>query len=286
MRRGTLLVAALLVGACATALIARVTVAAGPDRAPVPSAAAADPRTAPAGAPGDGAPAAVDGPVGFTVWAVDADGRTVRWDPCRPVRVVVDLTGAPDGVLEDLDRALLDVSSWSGLTLRREAIVTERPSATRPPHQPARYGERWAPVLVAWAEPGEGGLPLRAVDRGLTVPVAVADDDGHAFVTGQVVLNARRDDLVVGGRDRADAWFATLVHELGHLVGLGHVDDPQELMAADPGRGPVRPGPGDRAGLAHVGPSGAGGCVATPRPGPVRVAPPDPDAVTGVHPGR
>ena len=52
-----------------------------------------------------------------------------------------------------------------------------------------------------------------------------------------------------GGRDRARA---IVLHELGHLVGLLHVDDPGELMhREDVGR--LELGPGDREGLAALG---------------------------------
>jgi predicted Zn-dependent protease len=45
---------------------------------------------------------------------------------------------------------------------------------------------------------------------------------------------------------------AILMHELGHLVGLDHVDDPGELMYAE-SVGTLGFGAGDREGLASLG---------------------------------
>ena len=45
---------------------------------------------------------------------------------------------------------------------------------------------------------------------------------------------------------------AIAMHELGHLVGLAHVDDERELMDAQ-NHGQVDFGPGDRRGLARLG---------------------------------
>jgi hypothetical protein len=56
------------------------------------------------------------------------------------------------------------------------------------------------------------------------------------------------------------------------VLGLGHVDDPTQLMHRYPGSGPVRLGAGDLAGLAAVGPEL--GCRSAPPAGPVRVADP------------
>jgi hypothetical protein len=222
-------------------------------------------------------------PSGFRVWAVDDAGRTVRWDPCATITLVVDPAGAPEGALDDLAAAIELLVAAGAPPLAIEALTAERPSATREPYQPERYGERWAPVLVAWARPGEGALPLRAQDRGIAIPVAVRIDGVHAFVSGQVVLNATRTDLVAGSEDRATSWGATIAHELGHLVGLGHVDDARELMSADPGRGPVELGPGDRAGLAHLGDDRR--CAPAPPPRRLPLRPADPDDPTGVSPG-
>ncbi|MFU8839962.1 MAG: hypothetical protein ACNA8R_04490 [Nitriliruptoraceae bacterium] len=209
---------------------------------------------------------------GFEVWAVNDDGQPVRWDPCHPIEVVLSPDGAPAGAAADLDEALVRLTAASGLELIAAGTTEERPGAARLPYQPERYGERWAPILVAWAAPGEAGLPLRTTDRGIAIPVAGGPTGDRTFLTAQIVLNRDRDDLVVGFGDRTDSWGATLLHELSHALGLDHVDDPDQLMSVYPGSGPVELGAGDLAGLIAIG--AHNGCRATPRPGPLRVAPP------------
>ncbi len=49
-----------------------------------------------------------------------------------------------------------------------------------------------------------------------------------------------------------------ILHELVHVVGLAHVDDPTELMHPESQDGVTALGPGDRAGLARLG---QGPCV-------------------------
>lgn len=269
---------ALTVATSVTALLASVLLP-GPDRwAPAPTTTS-DEAMPPSGDASTGTSSR-----GFRVWAVDEDGRTVRWDPCTPIALVVDPSGAPPGALEDLAAAVARLVEAGAPPMVLEGTTAERPGIDRRPYQPERYGERWAPVLVAWAPPGEGGLPLDPTDRAIALPTAVRVDGAHAFVTGQLVLNAERTDLVAGFEDRSISWGATLLHELGHLAGLGHVDDPDELMSARPGRGPVRLGEGDLAGLAHL--AGDGRCAPAPRARALPVARADRADPTGVNPGR
>ena len=219
--------------------------------------------TAPAGASSEAAEAD-----GWAAWDHNDDGHPVRWDPCSPIDMVVNDEGAYPGFRTDLDAALDEVRELSGAQLRMLGEVDERPHPRRPVHQPDRYGDDWAPVLIAFAEPGENELPLRHSDRGLASPVAVGPDGDRVYVTGQVVLNAERDDLVAGSDERADAWGATLRHEVGHLLGLAHVDDERQLMHPHAADGPVDWGPGDRRGLAALG---AGECLEVPDAQPVDV---------------
>lgn len=214
---------------------------------------------------------------GYAVWARNDDARPVRWNPCGSVVLVVEPTGAPPGAEADLAEAVDRLRATTGLDLVIAGRVDERPAADRPAYQPQRYGENWAPVLVAWAHPHEADLPLRDWDRGVAIPIAAGPPGEQVFITGQVVLNVERDDLVAGFDDRATAWGSTILHELMHLLGLDHVDDPDELMWTFPGEGPVRFGPGDLAGLRAVGAppdpaaDAATGCLPVPPPRDVEV---------------
>ncbi|MEX2328344.1 MAG: hypothetical protein WD575_01330 [Nitriliruptoraceae bacterium] len=208
----------------------------------------------------------------YVPWDRNPDGTPVRWDPCEPIVLVVNPAGGPDGWLERFDEAI-DVLRDHGVDLVIEGHVDERPDAERRAHQPDRYGHRWAPVLVAWSTPGESGLGLRATDRALAVPIAVGTSRQRNLVTAQVVFNADRTRaphaLRLDGDDREDGWVAVFVHELLHVVGLDHVDDPAQLMHHAPGAGPVELGDGDLAGLRTLT---SGGCVPAPTPGPVEIS--------------
>lgn len=213
----------------------------------------------------DAAPEGADALEGFAVWGLTRDGDPLRWDACRPIDLVLAPLGAPPGAEEDVREAAARLTTASGLRLRLVGLSEERPSALRPLTVRDPDGLRWNPVLIAWMTPEEAqaaAIPLEPHDRGVALPVAVRDGDREGYVTGQIVLNAARSDLRPGFADRADAWGATLLHELGHLLGLAHVEDASQLMSLDPGRGPVILGSGDLAGLELLGASA--GCTPVP----------------------
>jgi hypothetical protein len=183
--------------------------------------------------------------------------QPVAFDPCRPIRYVVRPDGAPSGSDELLKDAITMVSSATGLQFVDAGSTSEAPSANRPSYLPDQYGDQWAPVLIAWST-AEEFPPLSGPVIGVagSEPVS-AGDDQLVRVSGQVVLDRDQITDVLRFTAGRGLTVATIAHELGHLVGLGHVDDARQLMYPS-----ARPlvsyfGPGDLTGLAALG---AGPC--------------------------
>ncbi len=181
----------------------------------------------------------------------------VTYDPCRPVHYVVRLGDAPATAVAEVRAAAAAVSAASGLRLVEDGMSTEVPGQHRSPYQPGRYGARWAPVLIAWSDPTETpGLGGRVAGLGGSQPWA--DTRGHlTYVTGTVTLDtpALRDSL--GSAQGREEVRAVITHELGHVLGLAHADDPRQLMAPERSTTTTL-ADGDRRGLAALG---AGACV-------------------------
>jgi hypothetical protein len=211
---------------------------------------------------GSTAPAAVTD--GYAFWDMREDGSPVRWDQCAAIPWVLRVDGAPPGARSLLEEATARITEAGGPRFTYMGPSDEEPALSRAAFQPDRHGQdSWAPVLVAWAPPHAGGLPLRDSDRAVSLPIAV---DG-VFVSGQVVFNDRRD-LQMDFEDRATSWGATAIHEFVHVTGLDHVDDPSQLMHRFAGSGPIEFGTGDLDGLGALT---SPGCLDTPTPRPVTV---------------
>jgi hypothetical protein len=91
---------------------------------------------------------------------VDQNGAPARWDPCTPIRFVVQPGWIPAAGRADLAEALRRLSAVSGLQFVDDGDTDEMPSKGRAAYQPDRYGERWAPLLIAWVPPDRTDLGL------------------------------------------------------------------------------------------------------------------------------
>lgn len=218
--------------------------------------------------PAPGAGAAGEAPAVRT-----ADGGTYRFSTTQPgrprqpvtyracdvIEVEVNLRGAPDP--EDDLRMVLDglerVNRATGLQLRYVGASERRPQWDRGRFEVSREElEDPDPVLVSFADAAE--VPqLEGQVAGIAGSVVVGDGRDRRYLTGQVTLDT--DTLRELGQRRGGTEVAAAItlHELGHLVGLDHVDDPGELMYA------VTTdqrdfGPGDQEGLRRLGQGGCG----------------------------
>lgn len=203
-------------------------------------------------------PPASNGATSFVLLESPDDSQDfVAYDPCRPVDYVVRPDFAPAGTDGLIEEAVAEISAATGLTFAYRGITTEAPSEDRDAYQPDRYGKRWAPVLISWTSPSEiPGLEGDVAGLGGSL-YAHTPGKPFVYIAGQVQLDAPdlTDHLQYpGGRDQVRA---LIVHELAHVVGLDHVDDPSQLMYEE-NNGLTTLGDGDRAGLALLG---AGPCV-------------------------
>ncbi len=175
-----------------------------------------------------------------------SDGRPVGFNPCREIDYVVNPAGAPGDWETLVDRAMAELEDATGLALVSAGTTDSRDFAERVDSS----GDP-LPVIVAWADDRE--VEALADDvAGVGGPTLVQRGLQRSYVSGSVVMDTDitdRLDRQIGG---ADAQLGLLLHELGHLVGLDHVDDSSELMYATATRMSSF-GPGDLQGLSLLG---------------------------------
>ncbi len=204
---------------------------------------------APLGAP----PPAPAGAGGYAFSMTAEDGSPVTFDPCRAVRYVVRPDGEPAGGLALLRWAFGEVSAATGLQFVDEGATNEVPSESRAAFQPDRYGDRWAPVLVAWSSPSETSLLADGVlGRAGPDSFGTSEPATTRFVSGLAVFNGALLDQQLRTGDDSKA-RSVLLHELGHLVGLAHVPDPYQVMFDTNAYPLASYRAGDRRGLEQLG---------------------------------
>jgi hypothetical protein len=193
--------------------------------------------------------------------------QPVRFNPCEPIHYVVNATLAPPGAVDDFRAAVRLLEQATGLSFVDDGPTDERYEISRQRSQPERYGPRWAPLLVVWDNGQRHRMDASNPAGGVSSPV-----DGVS-VTGALIVNV--DTLIDGkfpptGFGEGGTWGRVFLHELGHIVGLGHVGRSDQIMFSELGvqKGRAEYHAGDLAGLRLIGREA--GCLPTPAPPPVR----------------
>jgi hypothetical protein len=174
-----------------------------------------------------------DLPFNYSFLFTTPDGcQPVRFNPCDPVHYIVNPANAPAGGLADVHTAMKMIADAGGYTLVDDGVTdSDRFDFGRLAYDPAKYGERWAPIVISWSHLGNSAandVVIAGMGNGVTA-------DG-AIVTGMLNLNAdARIDLarttpVPDGFGSGISWGRVMLHELGHVFGLGHVQSKNAIM--------------------------------------------------------
>ncbi|MGZ4131425.1 MAG: matrixin family metalloprotease [Actinomycetota bacterium] len=203
------------------------------------------------------------------------DGSPVRWDPCTPIHYALYPRFAPPDASQLLQDVTQHVTDATGIRFVYDGMTSWSPEA----EEVAQYAAtaptfHYLAVLIAWL-PATRFKNFAPPSKILAVGIPYSPSGAYRYVSGMIVVNA--------DQEMPDNWAMryslgpVLLHEFGHLMGLAHVDDPEQLMWSDHAPGSQKGdipdlttndwGAGDRAGLEKLGVDQ--GCLtpsATPTP--------------------
>lgn len=165
-------------------------------------------------------------PARFT--RVDA-GHPVVWQTCAPIEVLVNPGPGGATAFAEIRAAFDEVSAFSGLLFhlqRDDTLVPHANWAVSP--EASRRGSP-APVLVGWVDPSSTDLLRKGVAGAAVANPARRNGQRH-LVTGAIALDATQYDEFAPRAGAGKTRRNLLLHEIGHLLGLDHVDDRDALM--------------------------------------------------------
>lgn len=203
-------------------------------------------------------PVAAPAPVGPHAFLNVDGGAPTRWNPCQPVPWQFNPAGAPAGGLAAVQAAMATLADKTGLQFRYDGTSSTVPTES---YLRQAYGS-FRPLLVGWSTAqasdllAGGDSTMVGMARILWTGSYDASGRNHTQIaSGVVALNSAHK----AGTTGPGSWYTFALHELGHAVGLAHVNDSSQLMRGVIPTNLATYGTGDLAGLRAVGSSA--GCL-------------------------
>jgi hypothetical protein len=201
----------------------------------------------------------------------NSDKTRILWSKSAAIHYAVNLTNAPAGAAADLTQAIAAIHKATGLNFVADpptthstdnAACTVATTKTCWANTGAAAAGAYAPVLIGWSPAtapilttnsngdAMGSTVLQLAKTSAVAPSVGAGD--FELVSGIVVFNATATANLPAGFG-GSSQGAVMLHELGHLVGLAHVADPDQMMFGSLNGHLAVYGAGDLAGLALAG---------------------------------
>jgi hypothetical protein len=197
-------------------------------------------------------------PAGATADHGFLGSRRFRWNSCGTITWAFNPDHAPRKALGQIRTTIRKAHQATGLRFEYVGRTDERPRLR--PHT-GRYK-----VIVGWRTPRSfgyfGNHPGRVGVGGASWHSGYEEADGtrvNRAWSGRLILNARYNKDLRNGYGRGYTWGDVILHEFGHVLGLGHAKGEKQLMYPQMTKRKARWGAGDLAGLRKLG--SARGCL-------------------------
>jgi hypothetical protein len=194
----------------------------------------------------------------FLAYQSLAPKAAVQWNPCQVVNVRVNLNGAPAGELSLVKEAMNRISQASGLNLNYAGSTTFIPTKAK-----SLDNEPGVDISVSLAAAGTGAGHSDILPGGGVVGWGGFSSQGFTWMKitkGYVVVDKAALALSATTSGMREALY---MHELGHAVGMSHVNDKYQILypSLSTQQLPASWGAGDKTGLKALG---TGPCLSAP----------------------